>query len=98
MEALAAHSIYMMYYGYGYPGMYGFGLFDGIVHFVFAILVIVAIVWVIRAVFGGGRHMRRWHRWQMHDALSTLNERYAKGEIDTKEYEERKKTLMGDMK
>jgi putative membrane protein len=85
-------------YGYGYPMMGGYGILDGIVHVIFILLAVFVLIAVLRFLFGGGRRMRRWHMWQMHDALSTLNERYAKGEIDTKEYEERKKTLTSEWK
>ena len=82
-----------MYYGYGNP-FWGFGLLEVLWH----VLLIALIVWVIMTIFGGGRH-RRWRKWEMwhsHSALSILNERFAKGEIDQKEYEERKKALMND--
>jgi uncharacterized membrane protein len=38
----------------------------------------------------GGRGM-----WHAHSAIATLNDRYAKGEITKEDYEERKKTLLG---
>lgn len=83
-------------YGYGgYGGGFGaFALFD----FIFHLLVIVFIVWVVIALLRGfgmiGRGNRRW-MWHTHSALSLLNERFAKGEIDKAEYEERKSALLG---
>jgi putative membrane protein len=80
-----------MNYGYPYPG---FGLLDGLWHLILLVLVVCFIIWLLRGHRGG-----RWHRmngmWQSHSALTILNERYAKGEIGKEEYEERKKTLMG---
>ena len=81
-------------YGMGYGGYGFFGPFDLIIH----ILVIVFIVWVVFAVLRGfgiiGRG-KRWN-WHSHNALSILNERFAKGEIDKAEFEERRKALLGE--
>jgi putative membrane protein len=90
--------MYPNYYGGGYDmGMNaGFGLFGLIFHVIGLILLILFVVWLIR-MFGGGRGRRRW-MWHTHSALSILSERFAKGEIDQKEYEERKKALLGEMK
>jgi putative membrane protein len=79
------------YGGYGMMG--GFGIFDFIGHILLVVLVIWSVVWVLRA-FGMGRR-GRVGMWHAHSALNILNERFAKGEIDQKEYEERKKALLG---
>ena len=81
----------MHYHGYGYSPV--FGLFSVLGH----ILLVVAIIWFIVMIFRGPRmgRMRRWHMWHSHSALSILNERFAKGEINKEEYEERKKVLLG---
>jgi uncharacterized membrane protein len=63
------------------------------------ILVVLLIIWVVVRLIAG----RRWHRgmmggrgmWHAHSAIATLNDRYAKGEITKEDYEERKKTLLG---
>lgn len=81
-------------YGYGYPMMYG----DyGIGHAIFSIFSIVVLIMVIIMAIrflrgkpmGHGRH--HWCGWN--SALETLKERYAKGEIDRAEFEQKKKDL-----
>lgn len=88
----------MHYYGgYGDYGMSGWGF--GIVGLIIQIAVVVFVIWLVISLLRGfGMTGRRRWMWHTHSALSILNERFAKGEIDAKEYEERKKALMGDMK
>ena len=83
-----------MYYDYGYHPFMGFGIFDVIGH----VFLVLLVIWIIfRIVSGRGRRMRGvW--WSNHSALSILNERFAKGEINKEEYEDRKKTLLADTK
>jgi putative membrane protein len=81
-----------MYYGYGDYGMMGgFGLFGLLWQILTFVVVIWLVVWALRMIFGGGKRHRFMH---MNSALSILDERFAKGEIDKAEYEERKKALM----
>ena len=78
---------------YGYMGG-GFDFWAGLEH----ILIVLLIIWVIVRLVAGPRWRRGFGgsgMWHAHSALTTLNERYAKGEIDKEEYEERKKTLLG---
>lgn len=82
----------MMYLGYGY----------GFDHVLMSALWILLIVLVVSAIF---RRERMWRMWGRHGwgpyggehgrALEILKERYAKGEIDRAEFEQKKKDLVG---
>lgn len=89
-----------MMYG-NYTG-YGLGMYGGVLSFLFWIFIVVLIIKLVRHAFGGGSC--RWER-KMHmmggmhrgmwgdKSMSTLRERYAKGEIDKTEFEQKKKDL-----
>ena len=84
----------MQYYGgHGFGHEMSFGIFGTLLHLALLIFAIWVIISLLRGfgIVGRGKH---WH-WHTHPALSILNERFAKGEIDKAEYEERKKALMG---
>ena len=73
-------------YGYGYGMMGGFG-------WLFMILFLVVIVGVLIGLFrylGSGYHMGPT---QSRTALDILNERYARGEIDRDEYQQKRGDL-----
>jgi len=93
--AAFAQGGYGGWYGMG-PGMmggWGMGWFGGIFMIVFWVLVIVALVffvrWLVRT--SGGISEKETSRSR---ALEILKERYARGEIGTEEFEERKRLLI----
>lgn len=72
-------------YGWGAGSMMGwFG--GGIMMIVFWVLFIALIVWLVREV--SGKNAR-----SSSNALDTLKERYAKGEISKEEFESKKKDI-----
>ncbi len=82
--------------GYGGHGMgwgYGMGWFWPIIMVAFWIVVIVAIVFLIRWLIKTPRAGKQWARSE-DSALEILKRRYARGEIDKQEFEEKKKDLM----
>ena len=79
--------------GWGNHG-YGMGGVGGFVMIIFWVLIIVGVVLVIRYFTTG--HTRGRSSPDANDPLQVLRERYARGEIDTEEFEERKKVLEGD--
>jgi putative membrane protein len=90
----------MMWHG-GYGVAAGLGLIGGILILVWWILVIIGIVMFVRWVLRGGRRengpvMRHWHGGSEKTPLDIVKERYAKGEIDKQEFEEKKKDLQPD--
>lgn len=79
----------MMNYGYGFSFSI-FHLIGGLLTFVFWVIVIVL---VLRLVRRRGPWGDRRPTWMHSSALDILKERYAKGEIDKAEFEEKKKDL-----
>lgn len=76
--------MYGIYNGWGWGNMMGwFG--SGIMMIVFWAAVIYFIVWLVRNTKTNGENDKK--------ALDILKERYAKGEIDKKEFEEKKRDL-----
>ena len=66
--------------------MFGFG---GGFMWLFWILIIIAIVWFAKVVIGGGDSSKDKEK----SALDILKERYARGEIDRAEFEQKRKDL-----
>jgi len=79
-------------WGNGWPMMGGFGGFGLIMSVVFWALVIWAIVVLVRWL-ARSSHSGRGH-WQGEDsAIQILKDRYAKGEINKEEFEQKMKDL-----
>ena len=78
--------MYDLYYG---NNMFGWG-FGGIMMVIFWFAVIWFIVWAVRGTYGSDSE-----KTHSKSALDILKERYAKGDIDKKEFEEKKKDLSG---
>jgi putative membrane protein len=72
---------------------YGMGWFWPIIMVAFWIAVIVAIVFLIRWLIKTPRTGEQWARPE-DSALEILKRRYARGEIDKQEFEEKKKDLV----
>ena len=84
--------------GYGHHGMWGGGWVGMTFGFVMMIAVVAAIVAVIVLLFramGGGHGGRASPRRDGKAALDILEERFARGEIDAQELEERRRLLGG---
>jgi putative membrane protein len=79
---------HMMTWGYGW-GRDG-GWF-GLMHLLWLALIVLAIVALVRLGFGRGA--RGFSRPEEDRALAILRERFARGEIDKAEFEERKRDL-----
>jgi len=80
--------------GPGMMGGWGMGWFGGIFMLVFWVLVIIGLIflikWLIQSTKGGpGRPPSN-----PSGALDILKERYARGEIDKEEFEEKKRDLL----
>lgn len=80
--------------GYGWMGSCCGNGFLGIWFFVIISIVVFLILLVLlRSLFSNRRINNRSEDKNMHTALEILNERYAKGDISRKEYEQMKKDL-----
>ncbi len=90
----------MMGWGNQGEGMWGMGGFGMMIMMIFfwAIIIIGAIL-IIRYFTAGHRGLSVGQGGgpvaAERDSLETLRERYAKGEIETREFEERKRILAG---
>ena len=71
-------------------GWWGFAMM--LAMFLFLALIVVGVVFIVRSTSAEGRTTRRSDGSR---ALEILDERFARGEIDRQEYEERRNTLTG---
>jgi putative membrane protein len=74
--------------GYGFGNGFGMGYGGGFM-WLFWILLIVAIVWAVKAFTGSNDRGSKRDK----TALEILQERYARGEIDQAEFEQKRKDL-----
>ena len=82
------------YMGPGMMGGWGVGWFGGIFMLIFWVLVIVGLIFLIRFLIQTTKGNSGMNRGSSSGALEILKERYARGEIDKQEFEEKKKDLL----
>lgn len=88
----AAQMGYGPYYGHGMGWGGGYGMFLGPLFFILILAaIVVGAIALFRRMDGGQRG--RTAAGQGEQAIDILKARYARGEIDSKEYEERKRML-----
>lgn len=90
-------------WGYRPYGMMGYGdgwgstgwtmLFSGIFWLILLVLVVMAMVWIVRASSHGGHNPP--HIDPSSSGLHILEERYARGEINRDEYLQKKRDILG---
>lgn len=81
--------------GYYYDGMWGFGGFFMLVFWIAIIWAVFALIRLTMHSSGGHSH----HKPYSEDAsMKILRERYARGEIDKKEFDEKMKDLADEWK
>ena len=80
--------------GPGMMGGWGIGWLGGIFMFLFWALVIVGLIFLIKWLIQGTKGGSASARSDSSSALEILKERYARGEIDKQEFEEKKKDLL----
>lgn len=89
------------YGGYGYgPGMmygpgWGGGLYGWLMMFLFIVLIVVIVTGILHWLFKGGYHAAPTSLTSRNRAMDILEERFARGEIDREEFEE-KRALIAD--
>ena len=80
------------YMGPGMMGGWGIGWYGGIFMIIFWVLVLVGLIFLIKWLIQSTNRVKS-DAGRGNSALEILKERYARGEIDTAEFEEKKKVL-----
>lgn len=92
---LAANAVAQGYYGHGHYGNDGWGwghmVFGPLMLILFIAVAVTVVVLIVRWLGGGGHAPAGGP--PARTALDILRERYARGEIDKEEYEDRRRTL-----
>lgn len=70
---------------------FGMGFGGGFFMLLFWILLIVLVIWGVKALVGGSKDSSTSGK----SAQDILDERYARGEINKEEFEEKRKDLIG---
>jgi putative membrane protein len=81
-----------MYNGHGYGAWFGGGFM-----WIFLILLIVVVVWLVKAAMSSGDASRAQDGNDSREKtpLELLEERFVRGEIDEEEFEHKRKLLRG---
>ncbi len=86
------------YYGYhmgpGNFGGWGMGWFGGIFMIIFWVLVIVGLIFLVKWLIQSTKGDSGFSHRTSSGALDILKERYARGEIDKQEFEQKKRDLL----
>ena len=75
-----------------YSHMLGFGFIGSLMMIIFWVLIILLIIWLVKGFYF--KNKPESQDSNSNSALDILKERYAKSEIDKKEFEEKKKDLI----
>jgi putative membrane protein len=97
LPILSADRAFAQRYGGWRPGMmdgWGMGWFAGIFMILFWILVIVGLVFLIKWLVQSTRDAQGGRSSSTSRAVHILEERYARGEIDKQEFQEKKRDLL----
>ncbi|MGB5747414.1 MAG: SHOCT domain-containing protein [Desulfobacterales bacterium] len=78
--------------GSGMMGGWGMGWFGGIFMMIFWVLILVGLIFLIKWLIQSTNRAKS-DAGRANSALEILKDRYARGEIDTAEFEEKKRVL-----
>lgn len=79
-------------YGYGHHMVWGFGMILGPLFFILVLALVIAVAVVLVRWLAGPGHVAA-QQMQARAPLDILKERFARGEIDKDEFDERRRVL-----